>query len=454
MNKSHIIGIISSSKSSIKRVTIMKIGMISLGCSKNLVDSEMIMGLLTKMGATIVNDEKDADIIFINTCGFIEPAKKEAIDTILEMSDARKKGAKLVVCGCLVERYLDDLKKSLPEVDLFIPIKDYPRFGDLIAPLMNLGFSEKLHHNNRVISTYPHMAYVKISEGCDNRCHYCAIPLIRGPFRSKSEEEILDEIKTLTKRGVKEIVLISQDTTRYGTDLNNGTSLEKLLLDIVKIEGIEILRFLYLYPEEMTENLVKIVKENPVIAPYFDVPIQHASNKVLKEMNRRDTKEGMEKIFTFIRKEIPNAILRTTVIVGYPGETKEDFQELEDFIKKIEFDRLGCFTYSKEEDTVAYSLPHQIRKDVKERRFNRIMAIQQEISYKKGLERIGEIHKTVIEDYDKESKKYVGRSYAFAPDDIDGVIFVESKKDLEFGSFYNVKITDADLYNLYGEVMD
>lgn len=430
---------------------VMKVGIISLGCSKNLVDSEMVLGVIKKMNLEIVNDVEDADIIIINTCGFIESAKQEAINTILEMADYKKMGKKLCVIGCLVQRYLEELPSLLPEVDLFIPIKDYFRFGELFSKLVDHTFASSLHFEDRVLTTPSYMAYVRIADGCDNRCHYCAIPLIRGGFHSRSISDIVSEVKLLTDKGVREINLISQDTTRYGTDIN--TSIVELLKELVKNKDIKMLRLLYLYPEEITRELIQTIKENEVICNYFDVPIQHASNEVLANMNRRDTKENMRELFTYIKKEIPDAILRTTVIVGYPGETRKQFLELRDFIKEIKFDRLGCFMYSKEEDTVAYSLPNQVTKKAKENRYNEIMALQSDISYNQGLGHVGEIHKVIIEELDFETNLYVGRSYAFAPDDIDGYIFVDSKEDLELGSIVSCKIDKADIYNLYGHVV-
>lgn len=430
----------------------MKVGLISLGCSKNLVDSEMVLGVIKKMDLEIVNDPNIADIIIINTCGFIESAKTEAINTILEMIDCKKRGAKICVIGCLVERYMKELPSLLPEVDLFIPIKDYFRFGELFSTLIDHSFASSLHHEDRVLTTPRYMAYVRIADGCDNRCHYCAIPLIRGGFRSRNIDDIVAEVKNLTDKGVKEINLISQDTTRYGKDIN--TNIVNLLKELVMNQDIKMIRLLYLYPEEITEELIQVIKNNDVICNYFDVPIQHASNEVLKNMNRRDTKEEMTKLFKHIREEMPNAILRTTVIVGYPGETRSQFLELRDFIKEIKFDRLGAFMYSKEEDTVAYSLPNQVTKKAKENRYNEIMAIQSEISYERGMARVGEVVDCIIEELDFETNCYLARSYAFAPDDIDGYIFVNSDKDLEFGSIHRCEIENADLYNLFAKCVD
>ena len=422
----------------------MKVGLISLGCAKNRVDSEMILGLFKKKDIT--NNIDEADIIIINTCGFIESAKKESIDTILEMSDYKKP---LIVTGCLVERYYEDLKKSLPEVSLFIRIKDYPHIKEILGNFLN----EKLKNfdeSNRILTTPKHMAYLRISDGCNNRCSYCAIPLIRGNYRSRSEDDIYNEAVELVNKGVKELVLISQDTTRYGTDLGN-TNISKLLRRIDDIDGVEIIRCLYLYPNDVTDELIDTVKNSKHIAPYFDIPIQHASNKMLKVMNRRDTLEGLYSLVDRIRKAIPNAVLRTTVMLGFPYEEEEDFLILKKFIKDVRFDRLGGFTYSKEENTPGYSMP-QVNKNVAKRRLNEIMHIQESISLDKNLERVGEIHRAIVEEF--EGYYYIARSFAFAPDDVDGYLFIESDTKLHIGDVVDVKITDADSYNLFGKKLD
>lgn len=422
----------------------MKVGLISLGCAKNRVDSEMILGLFNKKDIT--NNIDEADIIIINTCGFIESAKKESIDTILEMADYNKP---LIVTGCLVERYYEDLKKSLPEVSLFIRIKDYPHIKEILGNFLNeklKGFKE----SNRIITTPKHMAYLRISDGCNNRCNYCAIPLIRGNYRSRLEDEIYEEALTLVKKGVKELVLISQDTTRYGTDLGN-TNISKLLKRLDDIEGLEFIRCLYLYPNDVTDELIDVIKNSKHIVPYFDIPIQHASNKMLKAMNRRDTNEGLYSLVSRIRKAIPNAVLRTTVMLGFPYEEEEDFNILKKFITDVRFDKLGGFTYSKEENTPGYSMP-QVNKNVAKRRLNEIMHIQEKISLDKNQERIGEIHKAIVEEF--EGYYYIGRSFAFAPDDVDGYLFIESDVKLKPGDVVTVMITDGDSYNLFGKKLD
>ena len=422
----------------------MKIGLISLGCAKNQVDSEMILGVFKK--SDITNNIEEADVIIINTCGFIESAKKESIDTILEMADYKKK---LIVTGCLVERYYDDLKKTLPEVDLFIRIKDYPHIKEILSNFLNENVKSFKEENRRLI-TPKHLAYLRISDGCNNRCSYCAIPLIRGNYRSRLEDDIYEEAISLVNKGVKELVLISQDTTRYGIDLGN-TNIVQLLKRLEKIEGLEFIRFLYLYPNDVTDELIDCVKNSKVITPYFDIPIQHASDKMLKLMNRRDTNERLYGLVERIRKAIPNAVLRTTVMLGFPYEEEEDFNILKKFISDVRFDKLGGFTYSREEDTKAYDMP-QVNKNTAKRRLNEIMHMQEKISLDKGLERVGEIHKAIVEEF--EGYYYICRSFAFAPDDVDGYLFVLSDNKLKKGDIIKVEITDADSYNLFGKKLD
>ena len=422
----------------------MKVGLISLGCAKNQVDSEMILGVFKR--SDITNNIEEADVIIINTCGFIESAKKESIDTILEMADYHKK---LIVTGCLVERYYEDLKKSLPEVDLFIRIKDYPHIKEILKDFLNENVKD-FKEKNRLLITPKHLAYLRISDGCNNRCSYCAIPLIRGNYKSRLEDDIYEEAVSLVNKGVKEIVLISQDTTRYGTDLGN-TNIVKLLKRLETIPGVEFIRFLYLYPSDVTDELIECVKESKVITPYFDIPIQHASDKMLKLMNRRDTNEVLYSLVNRIRKAIPNAVLRTTVMLGFPYEEEEDFNILKKFISDVRFDKLGGFTYSKEEGTKGYFMP-QVNKNTAKRRLTEIMHMQEKISLEKGLERVGEIHKAIVEEF--EGYYYICRSFAFAPDDVDGYLFVLSDNKLKKGDVIQVEITDADSYNLFGKKLD
>ncbi len=330
----------------------MKVGFVSLGCTKNLVVTEEVIGMFKQNGYEIVNDEKKAEIIVINTCGFIESAKQEAIDTIFEMAESKKHKCKyLIVIGCLVQRYKEELVKLIPEVDLFISIREYDKMWEKISKLIGEKSSNicKLDFENRVITTGESYAYLKIAEGCSNNCTYCAIPYIQGKYISRPKEEIIDEAKRLARKGIKELIVIAQDTTKYGIDIYGKPALAELLTELCKIEGVNWIRFLYAYPETITDELIQVVKKEDKICKYFDMPIQHISNKVLKRMNRKSDKESIEKVIAKIRKEIPNVILRTTLIVGFPGETEEDFDELYEFAKKTKFDKLGAFMYSKED---------------------------------------------------------------------------------------------------------
>lgn len=432
----------------------MKLGMISLGCAKNLIDSEMFLGVATKYGIEITTNIDEADILVVNTCGFIQSAKKEAIDTILELTDYGKKGVKIIAMGCLVERYLEDLKQSIPEVDIFFPIRDYKNIDKLFQQLTNSKKVYKFDYKARALSTLPHSAYVRIGDGCNNKCAYCAIPLIRGPFSSRSITSIIDEINVLTASGVKEITLIAQDTTRYGTDLNDGTSLVSLIREISKNENVKIIRVLYLYPDEITEELLCEFRDNPKLMPYFDIPIQHASNRILKLMNRRGSKEMIRSIITKLRSYIPNVIIRSTLIVGFPTETDEDFQELYDFVGEIKFDRLGVFTYSPEEDTKAYNMEPQVSEIIAKQRYDKIMSLQAKIVEKKSKEQIGKRVKVIVDDFDFDKQMYKSRSYAYAPDDVDGYIYIDTNAPLILGEIYTVVIKDAKVYDLIGELTE
>ena len=428
------------------------VSLISLGCEKNLVDSESILGIFKEDNFIISSDYKEADLVIINTCGFIVSAKEEAINTIYEVLDNKKEGAKVIACGCLVERYYDELKKGIPEVDLFIPLREYFHFGEYVGALFNDSTLTNLCPTSlkRVISTPRHLAYVRISDGCNNRCAYCAIPLIRGNFKSRPKEEILEEIKYLARTKRKEICLISQDLTKYGIDINY--SLEALLEEIISLKLDVKIRLLYLYPDEISDKLITIIKNNKMILPYFDIPVQHASNKLLKWMNRRGDQELIRTLINKIRREIPEAIIRTTIIVGFPHESEKDFRELIEFIKEMKFEHLGAFTYSKEEDTKSYNMSGQVSKKDKERRYNELMEVQKWISLKNNERYIGKTYKTIIEEYDSENDYYIGRNYMFAPDDIDGCVIIRSKEKLEISEYYDVKIINADFYDLYGEV--
>ena len=430
----------------------MRVGFISLGCSKNLVDSEMILAILKNAGCEIVAEVEDADVIFINTCGFIEPAKQEALETIKEMSNYHKK---LIVVGCYAERYRDKLLKEMPFIDRIITLAEYPKIHLILNEIFNQEGMKffPLKYENRLLTTSIFSPYVKISEGCNNNCTYCAIPLIRGKFRSRPFEEIIEECKNLVASGAKEINLISQDTSRYGSDLNPEkiTLLPKLVKEISEIKGVELVRFLYLYPDEITDDLIETVANNSKIAAYFDIPIQHISTPVLKAMNRRGDEFFIKDLLNKIRNKIPEAIIRTTYIVGFPNETEADFIKLYNFTEEFEFDRLGVFAYSKEEDTPAYNFKYNVKEEVKLERLEKIMKLQKQIVKKKNKLEIGKIHHTLVEYYDPETAFYYGRSYAFAPDDIDGMIAFQSDEDLEIGDFVPVKISATYGYDLIGD---
>lgn len=433
----------------------MKVGFISLGCSKNLIDTEMGMAVLKDHNFEIVNDPKEAEIIIVNTCGFIASAKEEAINTILEMAEYKKQNCKyLVGMGCLVKRYKKDLEKLIPEVDLWLSISDYKEFWNKIAAMVGKEAEENdyMSYRNRVISTGKKMAYLKIAEGCDNFCTYCAIPYIRGRYESRRFEDIVEEAKQLADQGYEEIILIAQDTTKYGIDLYGKLRLPELLTEICKIEKIKWLRFLYAYPESITDELISVVKNEKKICHYFDVPIQHFSDDVLKRMNRKTTGKNIKNIVSKIRKEIPDVIIRTSLIVGFPGETEADFEILKNAVEDLKFDRLGCFTYSKEDGTPAAKFENQVHPRTKEKRKNIIMNIQNEISTEKMKEKIGREYEVLIEDYSDDGLFYVGRSYMDSPD-TDGVIYVNIEDDL-IGKFVKCKIVNSSDYDLIAEIIE
>ena len=407
----------------------MKVGFISLGCSKNLVVTEEIIGLFEKHGYKIVSNPEDAEILLINTCGFIESAKDEGIKTILEMSDYKDKNCKyLIVTGCLVQRYIDELKIALPEVDLFVKIDDYDKLWQQIDMLVNKGQeNDKLNYHFRTLTTGDVTAYLKIAEGCNNYCTYCAIPYIQGKYVSRPYEEILDEANILAKKGIKELVVIAQDTTKYGIDLYGKSRLAELLDDLSKIEGIEWIRFLYSYPESIDDELIKVVKENDKICKYFDLPIQHISNDVLRRMNRKCTKDDIVALVNKLRKEIPEVILRTTLIVGFPGETEEQFKELCEFIHDYPFNRLGAFAYSIEDGTPAAKFREQLPKKIKEQRRKKIMLIQQKISKDMLESKIGKEYDFLVENTTEDGEYYIGRTYMDVPSE-DGVVYVKNDK--------------------------
>ena len=448
----------------------MKVGFVSLGCSKNLIDTETVIGKFKNNKYTIVNEAKEADIIVVNTCGFIDSAKEEGINTILEMAEYKNKKCKyLIVMGCLVQRYYDDLVKLLPEVDLFIKIDEYDKIWDKIDDLVNknivqqsktkpmkkaseirqLPMFETTEFLDRVVSTGKNYAYVKIGEGCSNLCTYCAIPYIRGLFISRPEEEILEEVELLAKKGIKEIILIAQDTTKYGIDIYGESKLAELLKKVSEIDGIKWIRFLYAYPEGITEKLIDTVANNDKIAKYFDIPIQHISNRILKMMNRKTSKENINCLISKIRHKIPNVTLRTSLIVGFPGETKEDFIELEEFVKQTKFDRLGTFMYSKEEGTPAAKLPQQVHGNTKKSRYNKIMTIQQKISKENLEKKIGQKYEVLIENISFDQKFYIGRTLNDVPEE-DGIVYIknpEKTKNL-LNKFVKCIIEDVNEYDL------
>ena len=427
------------------------IGIISLGCSKNLVDSEMILGLFKdKKNIRFVNQIKDSDLIIINTCGFIESAKQETLDTIFECIHKKKKGAKILVAGCLAQRYKKELKDSIPEVDYFMSINEYPKAYEIISNLLgNEEINKKIEDTVKVSLTPKYYTYIKIAEGCKNNCSFCAIPLIRGGLVSKDRKTIIEEVKKAVSEGKEEIILIAQDTTGYGYDKNDNYYIEDLLKDILKTDAKQI-RMLYLYPDEVKDSLIDLVAKEKRIVPYFDIPLQHVNDELLKDMNRRGTKKEIIDVITKIRKKIPDSIIRTTFIIGYPGESEEQFNELCDFIKEYPFDRMGAFTYSKEENTRAYSYAGQIDEKVKEKRLKKIMDIQKEISLELNKKKIGNTYKVRTEIYNPITKEYRGRSYMSAPDNVDGYVYFTSDDNISIGTLVDVKITDAKNYDLKG----
>ena len=434
----------------------MKVGFVSLGCSKNLVDTEKTIGIFKANNFEIVNNPEEAEVIVINTCGFIESAKEEAINTILEMAEYKKKKCKyLIAMGCLVERYKEELEKAIPEVDLWIKYSEYNSLWERIVNLLEGNKNIDKYNNfdaveERVISTGNNFAYLKIADGCSNRCTYCAIPYIRGPQISRKMEDIIKEANKLAKDGYKEIILIAQDTTKYGIDIYGKPRLAELLQELCKIDGIHWIRFLYAYPETIDDELIKVVKENEKICKYFDIPIQHISDTVLKRMNRQSDGKSIRRLIQKLRKEIPEVVIRTTVMVGFPGETKEDFEELYDFLKEAKFDKLGCFSYSKEDGTPAARIKEQIHPMTKKSRYNKIMALQQQIS-KENLERqIDREVEVLVEDKSFDGKTYIGRTYMDVPE-IDGIVYLKSNNNLQSGDFTKAKIIDVSSYDLIAE---
>lgn len=440
----------------------LKIALESLGCSKNLVDAEIMMGILNRKGYKLVGEFEEADIILVNTCGFIESAKQESIDTILDLAQLKENGnlKLLIVTGCLAQRYAKELQAEIPEIDAIVGTGSYQQIDEIIANLekenniVSLNDIEFAYNEDlpRYVTTPEYMAYLKIGEGCDNHCTYCIIPKLRGRYRSRKMEDIIKEAKDLASKGVKELVVIAQDTTKYGLDLYGEVKFPQLLEELAQIDGIKWIRIMYSYPESITEELVKVIKKYDNICNYFDMPIQHASNKVLKLMNRHTTKEDIKSKVEMIRKYIPDATLRTTIIVGFPGETDEDFNELVEFAKDMKFDRLGAFAYSREEDTPADKLPNHLDEDVKLQRRDQLMLVQQEISQNLNAQKIDNEYEVLIEEQ-IEDKVYIGRTQGDA-EEIDSIVYVKSENQLEIGSFVKVKINNALEYDLMGDVVN
>ena len=441
----------------------MNILFISLGCDKNLVDSEVMLGLLAAKGYRMVDDEMQADIIIVNTCCFIHDAKEESIQTILEMAQYKTDGRLkvLVVTGCLAQRYQQEILDEIPEVDAVLGTTSYDKIVEAVEEaLAGKGHVEvedidalPLVDTRRLVTTGGHFAYLKIAEGCDKHCTYCIIPKIRGDFRSVPMERLVKEAGELAEQGVKELILVAQETTLYGKDLYGEKSLHRLLRELCRISGIRWIRLLYCYPEEIDENLIQIMKEEKKICHYLDLPIQHANDDILKRMGRRTSKNQLEEIIGRLRREIPDIALRTTLITGFPGETKEQHEELMEFVDEMEFDRLGVFTYSPEEDTPAAGMPDQVPEEVKEERQAEIMELQQEIIFDQAEAMIGREVLVMIEGKVADENAYVGRTYKDAPN-VDGLIFINTEAELMSGDFARVKVTGALEYDLIGELME
>ncbi len=441
----------------------MKLLFISLGCDKNLADSEAMLGMLTKAGHEIVDSEELAEGIIINTCCFINDAREESVETILEMAEYKKAGScrALVVTGCMAQRYRQEIIDEIPEVDAVLGTSSYE---EIVHAVEEADAGRKFQEYRdidylpskseaRVLTTGGHFGYLKIAEGCGKRCTYCIIPSLRGKFRSVPEEKVLAEAEYMASQGVKELILVAQETTVYGTDLYGRKTLHELLKRLCRIEGIRWIRVLYCYPEEIYDEMIQVMKEEKKICHYLDLPVQHASDRILKRMGRRTTRAELEAIVKKLRKEIPDIVLRTTLITGFPGETEEDHQELMEFVDDMEFDRLGVFTYSREEGTPAASMPDQIPEKIKEERRDELMELQQEISLYKGNERIGQELLVMIEGKVSGESAYIGRTYGDAPG-VDGYIFVQTGELLMTGDFARVRITGALEYDLIGELSD
>lgn len=432
----------------------MKIGFISLGCSKNLVDSEKMMGMLKSGHHELVKDAQEAEAIIINTCGFINSAKEEAINTIFKMAEYKKQNCKkLIVVGCLAQRYKETLEAEIPEIDAVISIREYPHLHEILHSLLDGKELVSYGKSERMVSSKPWTAYLKIAEGCSNRCTYCAIPLIRGDNVTFPMEQLVQEAKELAQRGVKELVLIAQDTTKYGVDLYGKRSLLELLQKLHEIDGFHWIRILYMYPDEIDEDLIEGMAKLPKVLPYFDIPMQHANNRMLAAMNRRGTKEEVLALIKKIRKTYADPTLRTTFIVGFPSETQEDFDELMQFVEDVHWDRMGAFTYSPEEDTPAFDMEQSVAEEEKQRRLAILMQRQEEISLANQQKRIGTVMEVLVEAQDGLTGKYRGRGANSAPDEVDDMVIFTSKQPLALGSFVQVKITEALPHDVIGEAL-
>ena len=439
-----------------------KVGIVSLGCDKNRVDSEIILGNMSR-DYSITNNPKDADIIIVNTCGFIESAKQESIDTILEMAayKTNHKCKLLIATGCLIQRYSEELGELIPELDIMLGVNDYDKINLVITNFINGDKKEEeslvnytdegINEGNRILTTKKGSAYIRIAEGCNNFCTYCIIPKIRGKFRSRKMENIISEAENLASNGVKELILIAQDTTMYGSDIYGRKNLHELLRELSKIKGIEWIRILYCYPEEIYDELIEEIASNDKVVKYLDLPIQHISNHVLKLMGRKTTKEAIINKIDTLRQRIPGMIIRTTFIVGFPQETEEDFNEMKDFLKEYKLEKVGVFTYSQEEDTPAAKMGGQIDEVIKKEREKAVMLVQKDVSEKINELKIGNIYDILVEGYDGED--YRGRSYEMVPE-IDGEVFFKCDDNLEIGTFVKVKITKSMDYDLLGVVVD
>ncbi|HIX16378.1 MAG TPA: 30S ribosomal protein S12 methylthiotransferase RimO [Candidatus Hungatella pullicola] len=440
----------------------MKILCISLGCDKNLVDTEMMLGLLNRDGYSFTDDENEADIIVINTCCFIGDAKEESVNTILEMARLKEEGRckALIVTGCLAQRYKQEILDEIPEVDGILGTTTYDEISNVLSQVLGGQEHVQCFHDlnalpkagtERMITTGGHYAFLKIAEGCDKRCTYCIIPILRGSYRSVPMEELVAQAENLAQKGVKELILVAQETTVYGVDLYGKKSLPELLRRLCKIEGIQWIRIQYCYPEEITDELIQVIGQEEKICHYLDLPIQHASDRILKRMGRRTSQEQLRAIIEKLRKEIPDIALRTTLISGFPGETEEDHEALLSFVDEMEFERLGVFAYSAEEDTPAASFPDQIPQEVKEERRDEIMELQQEISFDHSQSMVGQVLEVMIEGKVADENAYVGRTYMDGPG-VDGLIFVQTGEALMSGDFARVRVTGAMEYDLIGEL--